>query len=203
MLMYIKENKMNVAVDERTKHRITGLIVIMAVAIIFVPAMLKKSNQRLEENIHVSVQLPPKPTLPKIALATEQTVFETVKVARVTLPTPIEPILASQIARIENLKAKAILNPPAVKISQNKTPLKGYAVQLAVFSVQQNAEKLVEKLNTKGYKARYHTLISNKGTPSYRVTVGQLSDRTDASLLKNKLFESTQLQGVIIKHKVG
>ncbi|MCH9689830.1 MAG: SPOR domain-containing protein [Gammaproteobacteria bacterium] len=194
---------MNLAVNERTKHRITGLVVIMAFAIIFVPAMLKKSNQRLEENIHVSVQLPPKPTTPKVALATEKTVFETVKVARVTLPTPIKPTLASQIARIENLKPKVPSNPPVVKISQNKTILKGYAVQLAVFSVQHNAEKLVKSLNTQGYKARYHTLMSSEGTPSYRVTVGQLNDRADASQLKNKLFESTQLQGVIIKHNVG
>lgn len=198
---------MNLAIDERTKHRITGLIVIMAFAIIFVPAMLKKSNQRLEENIRVSVQLPPRPTLPQVAVATEQTVFDTVKVARVALPTPIKPALESQIARIENLRPKAvdIFTPSVaqVKIDHNKTPLRGYAVQLAVFSVQQNAEKLVETLNTKGYKARYHTLMSNTGTPSYRVTVGQLNDRIDASRLKNKLFESTQLQGIIIKHQVG
>ena len=70
---------MKLAIDERTKHRLTGLVVIMAVAIIFVPAMLKKSNKHLEENIHISVQLPPRPSFPKVAVTEEKAVFETIK----------------------------------------------------------------------------------------------------------------------------
>ncbi|MDF1678603.1 MAG: SPOR domain-containing protein [Legionellaceae bacterium] len=238
---------MNFAIDERTKHRITGLVVIMAVAIIFVPAMLKKSNQRLEENIHLSVQLPPKPIAPKVAVTEAETVFETVKVEKMPLSVSVEPTPASQIARIENLTPKPNANPiadvainpidtPTKKVARkapkaDKTsasnakpaspvfvkaekpalfhpkpvlaqPTEAYAVQLAAFSVEQNAEKLVARLRDQGYKAQYQTVASDTGL-SYKVTVGQLDDRTDARLLKQKLNKSTQLEGFIVKRDVS
>ncbi len=232
---------MNIAIDERTKHRLTGLVVIMAVAIIFVPAMLKKSNQRLEENIHVSVQLPPKPAAPKVAVTEEKKVFETVKVAKVALPVPIEPVPASQIARVDNLTPKPSVKPiveviskpiakaevkpvkkPVAKkdspvfVKQEKTiafnpktalPAQSvasetYAVQLAAFTVQDNAEKLVARLRSQGYKAQYDTITSEEGA-SYKVTVGQLDDRADARILKNKLSENVKLEGFIVKRDVG
>jgi len=228
---------MNLAIDERTKHRLTGLVVIMAVAIIFVPAMLKKSNQRLEENIHVSVQLPPKPSAPKVAMTEEKKVFETVKIEKVSLPVSIELTPASQIARIENLTSKPsvktiaeVISKPVAKIAEKsaekavspvflkaeKTPsfnpkpvlpeqsvaTEAYAVQLASFTVQDNAEKLVARLRSQGYKARYHTITSEEGA-AYKVTVGQLDDRADARLLKNKLSKSTKLEGFIVKRDIG
>ena len=228
---------MNLAIDERTKHRLTGLVVIMAVAIIFVPAMLKKSNQRLEENIHVSVQLPPKPSTPKVAMTEEKKVFESIKVEKVSLPVPLQPTPASQVARIENLTSKPSVAPivevisrPVAKIAAEpvekaispvfakaeKTPqfnpkpvlpeqtvsTEAYAVQLASFTVQDNAEKLVARLRSQGYKARYHTITSEEGA-AYKVTVGQLDDRADARLLKNKLNASTKLEGFVVKRDIG
>ncbi len=204
---------MNISIDERTKHRLTGLVVIVAVAIIFVPAMLKKSNQHLEKNMHVAVKLPPKPTLPNVTIAKEEEIFETVKVAKLELPKPIEPAQPSQLARIENLTPK---KPQVIEAKPVKTKIQAmqkaspasvaaeaYAVQLAVFSVQKNAEKLVAKLRNQGYKARYQTLTSNTGMPTYRVTVGHLEDRKDAHALKDKLSETTNIKGFIIKRDMG
>ncbi len=242
-----REETMNFAIDERTKHRITGLVVIMAVAIIFVPAMLKKSNQRLEENIHLSVQLPPKPTVPKVAVTEERAVFETVRVEKMPFPAPVDSAPASQVARIENLTSKpsvepiadiaintintpeekvAIKTPRADKTSASNAkpaspvfvkaqkptsfhpkpvlpqPTEAYTIQLAAFSVEQNAEKLVARLREQGYKAQYQTVASDAGL-SYKVTVGQLDDRADARLLKQKLNKSTQLEGFIVKRDVS
>ena len=211
---------MNIALDERTKHRLTGLVVIMAIAIIFVPAMLKKSNQRLEENIHVAVQLPPKPAAPQIAAVEEDVIFETVKVEKVALPGPIKPKPASQIARAEPLTPKPIEiakplkkkhapqltkieQPPSAQTIQEPQTTEAYMVQLAAFNVQKNAEKLVLKLREKGYKAQYHTTQTPQGIASYKVTVGQLNDHADARQLKNKLIESTKLEGFIVKREMS
>tara|TARA_R110002126_G_scaffold273866_1_gene418587 strand:+ start:109655 stop:110335 length:681 start_codon:yes stop_codon:yes gene_type:complete len=221
---------MNISIDERTKHRLTGLVVILAVAIIFVPAMVKKSNQRLEENIHVSVQLPPKPSAPKIAIADKEAVFESVKIAEVTLPVTQKPAHVSQIARAEGLQlktpekktvpvlskpvvAKAKIKPKPIKQAEAApkpvvTPAKiakldkdmsqAYAVQLASFSSQDNAEKLVYHLRDHGYKAHYHA--STQGNNAlYKVIVGQLDDRNDAYALQEKLSESLKLNGFVVK----
>jgi len=217
---------MNITIDERTKHRLTGLVVILAVAIIFVPAMIKKSNQRLEENIHVSVQLPPKPSAPKVAVLDKQAVFETVNVAEVELPVTRKPAHVSQIARAEGLHAKPLekkqapalvkpvlakskvykpveVKPKPIKLASKPVHLEkavseAYAVQLASFSVQENAEKLVSRLRDQGYKAQYVT-ISSGDNAFYKVTVGQLDDRDDAHALKEKLSESMQLHGFVVK----
>ena len=150
---------MNLTIDERTKHRLTGLVVLIAIAIIFLPAMLKKSNQRLEENVRLSVQLPPKPDAPKVAIAEEPQVFEMVKVEKISLPKVPKAMPASQIARIENLedKPRAMAEQPKAKpnamatkkilpkpkamqpapVKAASTAADSYAVQLASFSVQQ------------------------------------------------------------------
>jgi len=231
---------MNISIDERTKHRLTGLVVILALAIIFVPAMVKKSNQRLEENIHVSVQLPPKPSAPKIAIADKEAVFETVKIAKVTLPVTHKPGHISQIARAEGLQLKTpekknvpVLSKPVVAKTKIKLPIveikrkpmkqaeaapkpvvqhaniakldkemsQAYAVQLASFSSQENAEKLVYHLRDHGYKAHYHA--STQGNNAlYKVIVGQLDDRDDAYALQEKLSESLKLNGFVVKRGV-
>lgn len=234
---------MNISIDERTKHRLTGLVVILAVAIIFLPAMIKKSNQRLEENIHVSVQLPPKPSAPKIAIADKKAVFESVKIAEVALPVTKKPAHVSEIARAEGLKLKTpqkkhvpVLNKPVVAKTNIKQPVaeikpkpvklvqatpkpvikpvnslnsinskklekqmsQAYAVQLASFSSQRNAEKLVYHLRDHGYKAQYHKSTQDNNA-SYKVIVGQLDARDDAHALKEKLSESLQLHGFVVK----
>lgn len=212
---------MNITITQQTKHRLTGFMVVLAVAIIFVPAMIKKSNQRLEENIHVSVQLPPKPAAPNVAMVDKQAVFETVKIAEVTLPATKKPAHVSQIAQAEGLyhdaskkKHAATLNKPVVEIKPVTPSIKpvdvdldynasdAYAVQLALFSVQRNAENLVFRLRDQGYKAQYHVITSGD-TALYRVTVGQLNDRDDAYALKDKLSESMQLKGFVIKRGVS
>lgn len=216
---------MNISIDERTKHRLTGLVVVLAVAIIFVPAMVKKSNQRLEENIHVSVQLPPKPSAPKVAIADKQAVFDTVKVAKVELPPIKQPAHVSHIARVENLQFKTPVKKKApasrksivAKTSVKSKPVKfvqaeqvkleqemreAYAVQLASFTSQDNAEKLVFRLRDHGYKAQYQTTTQDNA-PLYKVIVGQLEDRDDAHALKEKLSESLQLNGFVVKRSVN
>ena len=35
--------------DDKIKHRIIGLAVLLSIALVFIPAMVKKSNQHLDE----------------------------------------------------------------------------------------------------------------------------------------------------------
>lgn len=105
---------MKLITDERVKHRLTGVVVILSIAIIFVPAMIKKSNQHLGENINLSIKLPPRPELPKVAVLEEKAVFDAVKVARVSMPTMAQPPHASQVASVVPL-AKTISTASAPK----------------------------------------------------------------------------------------
>jgi len=95
---------MKLVMDERVKHRLVGLAVIISIGAIFAPAIMKKSNQRFDNNVSISVKLPPKPILPKVAVAEEQKMFESVKVAHVEIPSVREDFqTVSAIAKAEPL----------------------------------------------------------------------------------------------------
>ena len=220
---------MKLMMDERVKHRLTGVVVVISIAVIFLPAMIKKSNQRMGENIDVSIQLPSKPLPPHVAMVKESALFDTIKVAHVEIPVLVVPPRLSQVASSVPLEIK----PTRVKLNeqglakavspasgqvQAKTTLAvvlpanvtkavalnevAYVVQLASFSQQSNAALLVERLRGKGYKANYIKITGKQGN-IYKVLVGELNRRDDAQLLQKKLAGSLQLNGFIVKTVVG
>ncbi len=77
---------MKLVIDEKLKHRLIGVSVILSLGAIFLPAMMKKSSQRLDGHFSVNVQLPPKPVAPNVAVIDEEQMFKTIKIARVQLP---------------------------------------------------------------------------------------------------------------------
>lgn len=225
---------MNIRFDERTKHRLIGLVVIISIAVIFLPALMKHSNYRLDENVNVSVRLPVKPSLPKIAIVNEKAMFQTVKVAHVDIPIESKPpqfAVSSQatetdsrtvIPRVPNelaLKQSHVSQPPIIKIDlSKKTALKSlqnsakkssqqvvqrYAVQLASFSNQVNAQSLVNQLAKKGYKASYIKANGKQGKLFYKVIVGDASQKNEAIDLQKKLANNLQLNGFIVKNGVS
>jgi DedD protein len=227
---------MKFVMNERIKHRLTGLVVIISIAVIFLPAMMKKSNQRFEENMHVSLKLPAKPVPPKVAIPNQQTMFKSVKVAHVDVPKVTKEAHPSQIAKAEPLSIKATRATELAKISQETKPVEvvkpvsiaksaepvkptsahvnaaskvafknnragkkeTYAIQLASFSQQSNAESLVSRLRSKGYVASYNKSSGKQGE-FYKVLVRQLNQREAALSLQKKLAENMQLNGFIIK----
>ncbi|KTC98079.1 SPOR domain-containing protein [Legionella erythra] len=123
---------MKFIMDERVKHRLVGIAVILSVVAIFMPAIMKKSSQRFDDNVSMSVKLPPKPALPKVSMPDEKEMFKTVKVAHVDIP-PIdeEAKPESTLAKAEPLsqmnKGPAIIaeeestkNAPAIAIANAK-----------------------------------------------------------------------------------
>ena len=215
---------MKFVMDERIKHRLTGLIVIISIAAIFLPAAMKKSNQRLEERVNISVSLPAKPALPKVAVIDEKKMFQSVKVAKVDIPAVAEGAPVTQIAKAEPISIKpvapAVLKEPVLakaesvivpvvhatavstKLVKEEAASKAvYAVQLASFSQLSNAQSLVTRLRSAGFKATYNR--SNGKREFYKVIVGDFKQRDEALHLKKQLLASTQLNGVIIKTEVS
>ena len=205
---------MKFMMDERVKHRLTGVVVIVSVAIIFLPAMLKKSNQRFEENINVSLKLPDKPLPPKIAIPNPKVMFESIKVAHVELPKTIEETAPPVITKAASLSKPVALTPilaKTVAVLPTKvavvTPEKKiaslikkdlYGVQVASFTQERNAISLVARLNKEGFHATYNKFTGKQGL-FYQVVVGALDKKMQAVTLQKKLATNLQLNGLIIK----
>ncbi|PJE13367.1 MULTISPECIES: SPOR domain-containing protein [Legionella] len=111
---------MKLVIDERVKHRLIGLAVILSIAAIFAPAIMKKSNQRIDGNMSVSVELPPKPLQPDVAMTEKNAMFENVKVAHVELPEVAEEQPAPALAKAESLSQMKEVNHRTVEsVDQN------------------------------------------------------------------------------------
>lgn len=255
---------MKLVLDEKLKHRIIGLAVIVSIVAIFAPAVMKKSSQRFENNINMNVRLPERPGEPRIVKADEEQVFQTVKVAHVDLePGAADPGSLPQLAEAQPIKAipksegirqttatqlasldevKPVVNPvapavskatkqvkaatPAVKakvvakqparavvkpaakkpvVAKPKPPVPvrqavrgaSYAVQLASFSSQANAQILVNKLQRKGYRGQITRVPGRNGT-MYKVTVGGARQKADALRLRNQLASAVQINGFVV-----
>ncbi|KGP63481.1 sporulation protein [Legionella norrlandica] len=256
---------MKLVMDEKVKHRLIGLAVIISLGAIFAPALIKKSSQNPESNFSVKVKLPPKPISPDVVVTEEKEVFKTIKIAKAEIPPvstenqlpnvvkaePIssdsKPNQASEIAKIEterassiqlesaklavnkaaNTTAKKVITLAATKPSKvapiitakNGTSSKTnpvskaantrsapkrevYAVQLASFAQISNAQALVNRLQSKGYKANY---VKSKGGNGvlYKVFVGHSPVREDVIKLKTLLASSMQLNGLIVNTGVS
>lgn len=243
---------MKLVMDEKLKHRLIGLAVIISIAAIFAPAVLRKSSQNLE-TISVRVAVPPKPTAPDVVMSQEKDLFKTIKIAKVKLPeTPMEEQLPQalkaealspsekEIGKVSKTepeikpepvnittsatKAKPILAKPvtpspakskpklAVKatqplktnIARRAVPVKkdAYAVQLATFTRLANAQSLITKLKTKGYKANLTKIASKQGT-IYKVSVGNSPNKNQAMLLRRQLATAVQLKGFVVNTGVS
>ena len=219
---------MKFVMDERVKHRLTGLVVILSIAAIFVPAVMKKSTHHFEENMSLSVRLPAKPIAPKVIVKDEKTLFQSVKVAHVDIPAVAAAPRLTQIAKAEPISAKSFVPPaplvnktavlakaevvvaPAVKavhVTQKvaqaaRLKKERYAVQLGSFVQQNNAKTLVTRLRSKGYIASYNKFNGKQGA-FYQVIVGQLNQKNEALNLQKQLVASMQLNGFVIKTGVS
>lgn len=240
--------------DDKMKHRVIGLAVLLSIALIFVPAMVKKSSQRLEKNMNIALQLAPKPVFPDVIAVEPQALLQTVKVAhvvipevvdnqKVALPTTVQamslsgktmasrslvqktPVLASKpvivpvkplrrvvvaalslpkqpkmlvkkgvVAKKPVLVKKVTLIKKAMPVKKVALKTNLFAVQMASFEKQTNAQTLVQTLQKKGFKAAFR-----KEGNQYRVLVGELSQREQAKTLQKQLVNLTQLTGFVVK----
>ena len=224
---------MKIVMSEQIKHRLTGLVVILSVAVIFLPTLLKQSNHHLEENLSFSVKLPPKPTAPKVAMTDEKTLFKTVKVAQVTVPKVIPTPPLAQIARAEPLNIKSVVPKapvmnaepqlatvlPSVKVAA-ATPIRKVIPapkKIARVTVEKKVGYAVQlasftqQNNAKSLVTRLrskgfqasYNKFSGKQGEFYKVVVGQLEQRNAAQDLQKKLAQSVQINGFVVKTGVS
>lgn len=129
---------MKLTIDEKLKHRLVGVCVILSLGAIFLPAMLKKSSQHMEHNLNVHVKLPPKPEAPNVVMKDEDQLFKTIKVSDLDAA-PIEKKLpATTDLTKEDFIAAAPLDEEQVEMKAEKP------VELTLNDVTQEAVSAVK-----------------------------------------------------------
>ncbi len=201
--------------ENSLKQRIIGAIVLIALAIIFLPAILKEkaSNGRFESKI------------PKMPPVLEEYQVDDLAINRLASepPSAIEKQLEEQETKALAQEKEQLATPEVKQAPKpdNKTqetnvsesnqshqqnPLPksigkdyqdaAWVVQVASFSQESNAMNLVKRLKKQGFKA-YRRSIKIKKQSLYRVFIGPFVEKTQAQQTLKKIAKVGQTKALV------
>ena len=191
------------------KQRIVGALVLLALAVIFLPSLFDREGARY---IDVTTQIPPAPDIQPIEIA------DPVPVAG-AVPVPagddaFQPELPAADSRPE---PEAEMAEPAVSESEklvsepkpekNSAPILdaaglpvAWVVQVAAYREDARAVRLRNRLMDEGYKAYTRAVTTDKGR-FVRVFVGPKTSKADAQLVKQELDQLLKAQTLVLRFK--
>lgn len=134
---------MKLVMDEKLKHRLIGLAVIISLGAIFAPAVMKKSSQNMENNLSVNVKLPAKPLPPDVVMTDEKELFRTIKVAKVDIAPVSGESQLQELAKAEPIKSDLIASEQAIAVAHEDAVVKAAPVQIALNQAAKTTAKRV------------------------------------------------------------
>ncbi|WP_133493049.1 SPOR domain-containing protein [Alcanivorax sp. 24] len=203
----------------RTRHRLIGLLLLLLLAAILAPLVLRSPDQ---VRVALDMTLPEAPMLETTELepvideqeqeslereieADQQAVADAGQ-AELETPLPEERDDKAEAASGDQVEPRPEPQPdpepepePKPAPAQNGTlPKSGFTVQVASFSDQANADALVERLREAGYNAYFRTQEQD-GNRWQRVFVGPEIQRKDAEAMKQRLRDDKRfaLDGLV------
>ena len=197
--------------DNRIKQRIVGAIVLVSLGVIFIPMIL--SGTREQSMPIFGSPIPEKPdNIANIkVLEFENTPKPPKKPEVVRLPVdkysskedkPVKTEVKPEVkpTPVEPSKSEVKQSPETVKPqTEEKKPLKAWAVQLGSFENRKNALVLKDKLIKKGFRAFVEKIIKANKT-SYRVRVGPEVRRDNALKLQKQIEQKMNIKGLVMTH---
>ncbi len=175
--------------DKGLKQRIVGALVLVALAVIFVPMLFSRPDDVREVVVEVPA-MPVAPPMPPVEL-------ETVVVPEPE-PLPEDPLI-SPAEVVDSAAVAAPSTPvvpeptPASRLDANSLPV-SWSVQLASLSSRAGAETLQQTLRSKGYNAYIRTFDGMN-----RVFVGPVIKRDEAERLRDQLNRQQKLNGFLVR----
>lgn len=189
------------------KQRLVGAIVLVSMAVIFIPMILDGRNASV--NYISKSNIPPKPErefvsrvipLSPSAVPEPEALEHSPAPAEAESDEPLKAAATSPVAT-EPKRASSVATEvdKPVPVVKPKTGLSAWAVQVGSFSSKENAYALRDKLRKQGFSAFVDTIYS-KDTPTFRVRVGPEIKQEQAELLQAKLAKVLKTKPIVVKH---
>jgi DedD protein len=200
--------------DFNPRHRILGAVILVTLAVILLPMILREQPPPKEKPAAREIALPlpgseavpesatpgvappsavvpppPEPD-PSFAAKTEPSPPIAAPPAPAAAPKPAEKPTEKPAAKPVEKKATTPAKAPA-------TIQKGWVIQVGAFSHAANAQQLRDRLRKQGYKAEAETITVDKGT-LVRVVVGPYGEKAEAKRARDRLSREQNLKGVLI-----
>ena len=209
--------------DSAYKQRMVGALVLVALAVIFLPMLFSRQDEQRQVVVEAPVA-PQVPVVPQVqvepvvvpepqALPEEEPVPSDAEIAAQTAPSmPVQPsVPVVKPAPAPVVAAKPAAPAPAPKpvapqpaapgkpdvgqsrIDPNGLPI-SWSIQLASLANRESADALQKKLRAQGYNA-YIRSADGKN----RVFIGPLIERAEADRLRDLLGRQQNLNGFVVR----
>ncbi len=174
--------------EPQHKQRLVGAVVLVALAVIFVPMVLDSERAATLS----AGKLPEKPGFH----------FEPI-----TIPNREPEPFVARPAIVERTQARPVALGPVEKVAESAEDapkvesgdLPGWAVQVGSFSSMENALALRDRLRGKDFPAFVEQIAGEKGAV-YRVRVGPEASRERAEVLQNRVKAAFELPALVMSH---
>ncbi len=193
------------------QNRLVGTVILVAVAVIFLPDMLdgkKTSNQ------DVFVNVPPAPNqkpivnpepfpAERVAAATQRPIEIVNEPALDDEPEPqVEAPDETVTADISSAGNDDLARQTVVEAPDEATTGSSWVIQLGSFRHQKNVKQLLDKLESAGYRAFSKPIVTSSG-PLTKVFVGPNLDKSALETAIPHLQEITGLKGKVTTFSVN
>lgn len=178
--------------NEHLKQRLVGAIILVALAVIFVPMLLDGKGDSTMPAFGSNVPPRPEHTFAPLEIPLEAPPEVPVEAGAVVQ----SPAEAAQGKEVPPAAAPA---PEASQAAPEDGQPVAWAVQLGSFSKAGNAFALRDKLRAKGFPAYVEKVPGERGV-NYRVRVGPELKQQDALALKEKLAAKAGVTGLVVRH---
>lgn len=191
--------------DKRLKQRMIGALVLLALAVIFLPMLFTREDEVRQ----VVVEAPPMPKAPPaprvevepVAVPEPVILPEEPPPSTAVASTPATPAVpaASTSTRDKTQAANPAPPPAQAKVAEasrldaNSLPA-NWSIQLASLSNSANAQALQKTLRSQGYNA-YIRHVDGMN----RVYVGPVIERSEANRLRDQLKRQHNLSGFVVR----
>lgn len=197
--------------DDGLKQRLIGAIVLVAVAVLFLPGLLDRDAQR---TVDLSSQIPPQPAVvTRIVEIAEPTPPQGIPVAKplaenyphqpaesVQSPTEATQTAGDSIPESRSTRA----GPDAPASSAPTLNAEGvpdaWSLQVASFQSPERAQTMLEQLQEAGFKSYVRTASTGQGTV-HRVFVGPKINRAAAEAEKRSIDERFKTDALVVEFK--
>ena len=198
--------------NDQLKQRLVGAIVLVSLAVIFIPMILPGGGMGDSMNVRKAPAEPdyrfpsPKsaPKAPPISDAVIVPMGDSEPKADVKSSAKASTKTSTTEKKISSKKASAnkkVTTKPVVSIPDKKPDIKpgqvtAWIVQVGSFTSSPNAKALRDKLRKMGYASFVEALKGKQGM-IYRVRVGPELTRTRAEKLQKQLVKKAKLNGMV------
>lgn len=198
--------------DQNIKNRLVGIIVIFALAVVFLPMILDGSGVHKDK---FEVVIPPPPIVeanPEFdtriielnARAEAIPELEQRFVDEVSSAEQVEPAAAtSQIPAEKKADAAAAKAPasPTAAIEPPKVGGDSWVLQVGSYQDRKKALAQRDKLRKSNVSAVFIEQFNVNNKPSYRVRLGPFINREQTRVAQNKIKAKHDIDGIIMKYE--